>query len=171
MKSVCDLVTSDRVDIVVAAMVGFSGLAPTMSAISAGKVIALANKETLVAAGSIVMGLSRKYHAPILPVDSEHSAIFQCLLAAQGNAIRKIHLTASGGPFRTWDKSRITTATKEMALRHPNWAMGAKTDYQLSHNDEQRIRSDRGTVALRHPGGQDQRHRPSRVYHSLHGRI
>lgn len=126
MKSVCDLVTSDRVDIVVAAMVGFSGLAPTMSAISAGKVIALANKETLVAAGSIVMGLSRKYHAPILPVDSEHSAIFQCLLAAQGNAIRKIHLTASGGPFRTWDKSRITTATKEMALRHPNWAMGAK---------------------------------------------
>ncbi len=126
MKSVCDLVTSDRVDIVVAAMVGFSGLAPTMSAISAGKVIALANKETLVAAGSIVMGLSRKYHAPILPVDSEHSAIFQCLLAAQGNAIRKIHLTASGGPFRTWDKNRITTATKEMALRHPNWTMGAK---------------------------------------------
>lgn len=126
MKSVCDLVTSDRVDIVVAAMVGFSGLAPTMSAIGAGKVIALANKETLVAAGSIVMGMSRKYNAPILPVDSEHSAIFQCLLAAQGNALRKIHLTASGGPFRTWDKSRISAATKDMALKHPNWSMGAK---------------------------------------------
>ncbi len=126
MKSVCDLVTSDSVDIVVAAMVGFSGLAPTMSAISAGKVIALANKETLVAAGSIVMGLSKKFHAPILPVDSEHSAIFQCLLAAQGNAIHKIHLTASGGPFRTWSKEEISGATKDMALKHPNWNMGAK---------------------------------------------
>ncbi len=126
MKSVCDLVTSDRVDIVVAAMVGFSGLAPTMAAIGAGKVIALANKETLVAAGSIVMGMSKKYHAPILPVDSEHSAIFQCLLSAQGNAVHKIHLTASGGPFRTWDKGRISAATKDMALKHPNWSMGAK---------------------------------------------
>ena len=126
MKSVCDLVTSDSIDIVVASMVGFSGLAPTISAIKAGKVIALANKETLVAAGSIVMGLSKKYNAPILPVDSEHSAIFQCLLAAQGNKVRKIHLTASGGPFRTWDKEKITTATKDMALKHPNWSMGAK---------------------------------------------
>lgn len=126
MKSVCDLVTSDRIDIVVTSMVGFSGLAPTLAAIKAGKVIALANKETLVAAGSIVMGLSKKYNAPILPVDSEHSAIFQCLLAAQGNKIRKIHLTASGGPFRTWDKERIAAATKDMALKHPNWDMGAK---------------------------------------------
>ena len=126
MKSVCDLVTSDRIDIVVTSMVGFSGLAPTLAAIKAGKVIALANKETLVAAGQIVMGLSKKYNAPILPVDSEHSAIFQCLLAAQGNKIRKIHLTASGGPFRTWDKERIAAATKDMALKHPNWDMGAK---------------------------------------------
>ena len=126
IKSVCDLVTSDRIDIVVASMVGFSGLAPTLSAIKAGKVIALANKETLVAAGSIVTSLSKKYNAPILPVDSEHSAIFQCLLAAQGNKIRKIHLTASGGPFRTWDKERIAAATKDMALKHPNWDMGAK---------------------------------------------
>ena len=126
MKSVCDLVTSDSIDIVVASMVGFSGLSPTISAIKAGKVIALANKETLVAAGSIVMGLSKKYNAPILPVDSEHSAIFQCLLAAQGNKVRKIHLTASGGPFRTWYKEKITTATKDMALKHPNWSMGAK---------------------------------------------
>ena len=126
IKSVCDLVTSDRIDIVVASMVGFSGLAPTLAAIKAGKVIALANKETLVAAGSIVMGLSRKYNAPILPVDSEHSAIFQCLLAAQGNKVRNIHLTASGGPFRTWEKERIAEATKDMALKHPKWDMGAK---------------------------------------------
>jgi 1-deoxy-D-xylulose-5-phosphate reductoisomerase len=126
IKSVCDLVTSDRIDIVVASMVGFSGLAPTLSAIKAGKVIALANKETLVAAGSIVTSLSKKYNAPILPVDSEHSAIFQCLLAAQGNKVRKIHLTASGGPFRNWDKERIAKATKDMALKHPNWDMGAK---------------------------------------------
>lgn len=126
MKSVCDLVASDRVDIVVAAMVGFSGLEPTISAIKAGKVIALANKETLVAAGSIVTALSKQHNAPILPVDSEHSAIFQCLMASQGNAISKIHLTASGGPFRTWDKDRIAKATKDMALQHPNWNMGAK---------------------------------------------
>ena len=126
MKSVCDLVASDRVDIVVAAMVGFSGLEPTISAIKAGKVIALANKETLVAAGSIVTALSKQHNAPILPVDSEHSAIFQCLMASQGNAISKIHLTASGGPFRTWDKGRIAKATKDMALQHPNWNMGAK---------------------------------------------
>ena len=126
IKSVCDLVASDRVDIVVASMVGFSGLAPTIAAIKAGKVIALANKETLVAAGSIVMDLSRKCGAPILPVDSEHSAIFQCLLAAQGNKVSKIHLTASGGPFRTWEKDDIAKATKDMALKHPNWNMGAK---------------------------------------------
>jgi len=126
IESVCDLVTGDNIDIVVAAMVGFSGLAPTVAAVKAGKVIALANKETLVAAGSVVMGLAEKHHAPILPVDSEHSAIFQCLLAAQGNALSRIHLTASGGPFRTWDKTRIASATKDMALRHPNWNMGAK---------------------------------------------
>ncbi|MCQ2139326.1 MAG: 1-deoxy-D-xylulose-5-phosphate reductoisomerase [Bacteroidales bacterium] len=126
INSVCDLVTSDSVDIVVASMVGFSGLAPTMAAIRAGKVIALANKETLVAAGSIVMAEAEKYHAPILPVDSEHSAIFQCLLAAQGNAVAKLHITASGGPFRTWDREKIATATKSMALKHPNWNMGAK---------------------------------------------
>jgi len=124
--SVCQLVASDNIDIVVAAMVGFSGLAPTISAIKAGKIIALANKETLVAAGSIVMDLAEKHNAPILPVDSEHSAIFQCLLAAQGNKIRKIHLTASGGPFRTWDRDRIERATKDSALKHPNWNMGAK---------------------------------------------
>ena len=126
IKSACELVSGDNIDIVVASMVGFSGLAPTIAAVKAGKIIALANKETLVAAGSVVMGLAEEHHAPILPVDSEHSAIFQCLLAAQGNKFKRIHLTASGGPFRTWDKDRIAKATKDMALKHPNWNMGAK---------------------------------------------
>ena len=126
VDSICELVRAEQTDIVVAAMVGFSGLQPTVSAIKAGKIIALANKETLVAAGSIIMELSKQYNAPILPVDSEHSAIFQCLLCAQGNTLTKIHLTASGGPFRTWDKDRIARATASEALRHPNWNMGAK---------------------------------------------
>ena len=126
IKSACELVGGEEVDIVVAAMVGFSGLEPTLAAIRAGKIIALANKETLVAAGDIVMSMARRYEAPILPVDSEHSAIFQCLLAAQGNAVARIHLTASGGPFRTWDRDRIAAATRSDALKHPNWNMGAK---------------------------------------------
>lgn len=124
--SLCELVKSDNVDIVVGAMVGFSGLRPTLAALEAGKIVALANKETLVAAGSIVTEVMRKHEAVILPVDSEHSAIFQCLLAAQGNAVEKIHLTASGGPFRTWDKAQIAGATVAQALKHPNWSMGAK---------------------------------------------
>lgn len=124
--SVCDLVKSDRVDIVVAAMVGFSGLRPTLAAIDAGKIIALANKETLVAAGSVVMKRAGMHGAPILPVDSEHSAIFQCLLGAQGNCLSRIHLTASGGPFRTWEKDKIAAAKASEALKHPNWSMGAK---------------------------------------------
>jgi len=132
IDSVCDLVTSENIDIVVASMVGFSGLRPTLAAIKAGKIIALANKETLVAAGSIVMKEAREHNAPILPVDSEHSAIFQCLLAAQGNAVTKIHLTASGGPFRTWERSRIEKATKDMALKHPRWDMGAKVTIDSS---------------------------------------
>ena len=124
--SACDLVAAEAVDIVIAAMVGFSGLRPTVAALKAGKAIALANKETLVAAGALVMDLSRRHRAPILPVDSEHSAIFQCLLGAGENRAAKIHLTASGGPFRTWDRDRIAAADKSMALKHPNWSMGAK---------------------------------------------
>jgi 1-deoxy-D-xylulose-5-phosphate reductoisomerase len=107
-------------------MVGFSGLRPTLSAIRAGKAIALANKETLVAAGSLVMAESARLSSPIYPVDSEHSAIFQCLMGAQGNAVEKIHLTASGGPFRTWPREKIADARKQQALKHPNWDMGAK---------------------------------------------
>lgn len=126
MDSACSLVEAEDIDIVLTALVGFSGLRPTISAIKAGKIIALANKETLVAGGSVVMDLAKKYNSPILPVDSEHSAIFQCLLGATGNPISRIHLTASGGPFRTWDRDRIAAATKNEALKHPQWTMGAK---------------------------------------------
>lgn len=126
IDALCSLVAADGIDIVVASMVGFSGLRPTLAAIRAGKTIALANKETLVAAGAIVMGEARSRGVSILPVDSEHSAIFQCLLGAGENAIRRIHLTASGGPFRTWDRTRIAAATRAEALKHPNWSMGAK---------------------------------------------
>ena len=126
IEAACDLVTGDNVDIVVASMVGFSGLRPTLSAIRAGKDIALANKETLVAAGSVVMAEAQRCGVKILPVDSEHSAIFQCLQAAGGNPVERIHLTASGGPFRTWPREKIEKAGKDLALKHPNWNMGAK---------------------------------------------
>lgn len=126
MQSVCDLVGSDSIDIVLTSMVGFSGLRSTLAAIDAGKTIALANKETLVAAGSVVMKRALEKRVAILPVDSEHSAIFQCLMGAKGNGIEKIHLTASGGPFRTWSAERIATAKAAEALRHPNWTMGNK---------------------------------------------
>ena len=124
--ALCDVVADPEIDTVVAAMVGFSGLRPTLAAIRADKIIALANKETLVAAGALVMGLAAERHIPILPIDSEHSAIYQCLQAAGRNRPRRIHLTASGGPFRTWDRERIAAATPAEALRHPNWDMGAK---------------------------------------------
>ena len=126
MKSVCDLVCGDNIDIVLTSMVGFSGLESTISAVKAGKTIALANKETLVAAGELVMSLAAKHKARILPVDSEHSAIFQCLMGSAGAEIEKIHLTASGGPFRTWSREDIAAATPAQALKHPNWSMGSK---------------------------------------------
>lgn len=126
MDSVCALVWSEDIDIVLTALVGFSGLRPTVSAIEAGKIIALANKETLVAGGSVVMALAKKHNAPILPVDSEHSAIFQCLMGAAGNPLTRIHLTASGGPFRSWTKEEIAAVTRKEALKHPQWKMGAK---------------------------------------------
>ena len=126
MQSVCDLVTGDNIDIVLTSMVGFSGLSSTVAAVGAGKTIALANKETLVAAGKIVMDLAAKTGARILPVDSEHSAIFQCLMGSAGAPIEKIHLTASGGPFRTWSMEDIAKATRAQALNHPNWNMGSK---------------------------------------------
>lgn len=126
IDSVCDLVSMPSVDIVVTAMVGYAGLKPTISAVKAGKTIALANKETLVVAGELIKDLALKHHAPILPVDSEHSAIFQCLAGEITNPIEKIILTASGGPFRKHSLEELKHVTKADALKHPNWDMGAK---------------------------------------------
>ena len=125
-EALCQVVTEDPVDIVLTALVGFAGLRPTISAIRAHKPIALANKETLVVAGELIDALAAENNVHILPVDSEHSAIFQCLVGEIGNPIEKILLTASGGPFRTFTKEQLTQVTKEQALKHPNWSMGAK---------------------------------------------
>lgn len=122
--ALCEVVQDENVDIVLASMVGFAGLRPTISAIKAKKVIALANKETLVVAGELMNRLAAEYQVPILPVDSEHSAIFQCL--EPGNRIEKILLTASGGPFRRYSEEELKTVTKAQALTHPTWNMGAK---------------------------------------------
>ena len=116
----------DAADIVLTAMVGYAGLQPTIRAIRAGKRIALANKETLVVAGDLVGRLAAEHHAPIVPVDSEHSAIFQCLAGEAGNPVEKVILTASGGPFRTCTLDELRRATPAQALKHPNWSMGAK---------------------------------------------
>lgn len=124
--AIAKMVQSESIDMVLTAMVGYSGLRPTISAIKAGKAIALANKETLVVAGELIMKLATEHKVPILPVDSEHSAIFQCLTGAYDNPIEKILLTASGGPFRRKTLEELATVTKAQALRHPNWTMGAK---------------------------------------------
>jgi len=125
IKSICDIVGGDNIDMVLTAMVGFSGLEPTVAAIRAGKAIALANKETLVAAGQIVMAMAKKYGAPIIPVDSEHSAIFQCLQGERAR-VEKIILTASGGPFFRKSAKELESVTIADALNHPNWKMGEK---------------------------------------------
>ncbi len=125
-EAIADMVTMPTIDVVVAAMVGYAGLRPTIAAICAGKTIALANKETLVVAGDIICRLAQEHHTPILPVDSEHSAIFQSLVGEGNNEIEKILLTASGGPFRTFSLEQMRTVTAAQALRHPNWDMGAK---------------------------------------------
>lgn len=124
--AIAQMVTMPSIDVVVAAMVGYAGLRPTIEAIKAGKTIALANKETLVVAGEIICALAQQYHAPILPVDSEHSAIFQSLVGEDRSEIEKILLTASGGPFRTYTLDQMRQVTAAEALKHPNWEMGAK---------------------------------------------
>ena len=124
--AIAEVVTMPSIDIVVAAMVGYAGLRPTIEAIKAGKTIALANKETLVVAGEIICDLALQHHTPILPVDSEHSAIFQSLVGEDRSEIEKILLTASGGPFRTFSLEQMRTVTAADALKHPNWEMGAK---------------------------------------------
>ena len=125
-NALCQVAGNGEVDIVLTALVGFAGLRPTVTAIRAHKQIALANKETLVVAGELVTQLACDNHAPILPVDSEHSAIFQSLMGDERNEIEKIILTASGGPFRKFTLEELKTVTPAMALRHPNWDMGAK---------------------------------------------
>lgn len=123
--AICQVVQEQAIDVVLTAMVGFAGLRPTISAIEAHKTIALANKETLVVAGALITELALRHHAAIIPVDSEHSAIFQCLMGEQ-SPIEKIILTASGGPFRNFTQEQLQHVTKEQALKHPNWDMGAK---------------------------------------------
>jgi len=125
-SALVSVVESDHVDVVLTAMVGYVGLLPTIHAIKAGKDIALANKETLVVAGEVITALAKQHNVSIYPVDSEHSAIFQCLAGEQDNAIEKIILTASGGPFRGKDRAFLAHVTKAQALKHPNWSMGAK---------------------------------------------
>jgi len=120
------VVENDNVDTVLTALVGYAGLKPTIKAIKAKKAIALANKETLVVAGALITELAKKEGVNIYPVDSEHSAIFQCLAGEWENPIEKIYLTASGGPFRGWSKEKLVNVKKEQALKHPNWEMGAK---------------------------------------------
>jgi len=124
--AVADLVTFPSVDIVVAAMVGYAGLRPTMEAVRAGKTVALANKETLVVAGELIQQLASQYHAAVLPVDSEHSAIFQSLVGEEPQSVDKLLLTASGGPFWRHTAEQLQHVTAAEALRHPNWEMGAK---------------------------------------------
>ena len=124
--ALCQIVEADPIDMVLTAMVGFAGLAPTIHAIKARKKICLANKETLVVAGELIRNLATEYHAPILPVDSEHSAIFQCLVGEDENEIDKILLTCSGGPFRLFSDERLKEVTASEALKHPTWDMGAK---------------------------------------------
>ncbi|GAB4342227.1 MAG: 1-deoxy-D-xylulose-5-phosphate reductoisomerase [Flammeovirgaceae bacterium] len=125
-KALTEVVQSDKIHIVLTAMVGYAGLFPTIAAIRSGKHIALANKETLVVAGELITRLAKKHKVDLYPVDSEHSAIFQCLVGESQNPIEKIILTASGGPFRGKDKNFLKTVTKTQALKHPNWRMGAK---------------------------------------------
>lgn len=125
-QAIDDIVTAGPIDMVLTAMVGFAGLSPTISAIKAHKKICLANKETLVVAGELICRLAAENHAPILPVDSEHSAIFQSIVGEGDNDIEKILLTASGGPFRTFSKEQLAKVTKADALHHPTWEMGAK---------------------------------------------
>lgn len=125
-EAISDVTEMDTIDLVVIALVGFAGLKPTLTALQAGKPIAIANKETLVVAGEIVTKLAREKAVNIYPVDSEHSAIFQCLAGEFHNPVELIYLTASGGPFRGKDREYLATVTKEQALKHPNWSMGSK---------------------------------------------
>ena len=135
-NALCSVVEMEQLDIVLTALVGYAGLQPTIRAINAGKNIALANKETLVVAGQLITNLAAEKGVNIYPVDSEHSAIFQCLVGEFHNPIEKIILTASGGPFRGKNTDFLKSVTKEQALKHPNWDMGAKNHHRFRLIDE-----------------------------------
>ena len=126
VNTLAEVVQSDYIDLVLVSLVGYAGLLPTINAIKGGKEIALANKETLVVAGDLVRSLSQRHQVPIYPVDSEHSAIYQCLIGEENNKLEKIYLTASGGPFRKFTREELKDVTTEQALKHPNWSMGNK---------------------------------------------
>lgn len=126
VNALAEIVKSKDIDLVLVSLVGYAGLLPTINAIRSGKEIALANKETLVVAGDLVNSLAREYQVPIYPVDSEHSAIYQCLIGEENNNVEKIYLTASGGPFRSFSKEQMEHVSKDQALKHPNWSMGNK---------------------------------------------
>ena len=147
-KAIASVVQMDTIDMVLTAMVGYAGLLPTIKAIEAGKSIALANKETLVVAGELITRLAAQKGVNIYPVDSEHSAIFQCLVGEFHNPIEKIILTASGGPFRGKSPEFLSTVTKAQALKHPNWTMGAKITIDSATLDEQRAGSHRSQVVV-----------------------
>ena len=137
--AITQVVQSEPIDMVLTAMVGYAGLKPTIAAIKAGKAIALANKETLVVAGELITALAVEHKVPILPVDSEHSAIFQCLAGEWENPVEKILLTASGGPFRTKTMEELATVTKAQALKHPNWSDGSEDHNRFGVDDEQGV--------------------------------
>ncbi len=126
MEGIIECVTADDVDLVVISVAGMIGLGPTIEAIKSKKAIALASKEVLVAGGELVMALVKKHNVQFLPIDSEHSAILQCILGSKNSEIEKLYLTASGGPFRGWKKDKLQLVTTEMALNHPTWKMGGK---------------------------------------------
>jgi len=126
VNTLAEIVQSEDIDLVLVSLVGYAGLLPTINAIKSGKEIALANKETLVVAGDLIKSLSREHQVPIYPVDSEHSAIYQCLIGEENNDVEKIYLTASGGPFRGFSSEQMQHVTREQALKHPNWSMGNK---------------------------------------------
>ena len=174
-EALCQIVQEKPIDIVLTAMVGYAGLRPTINAIRARKAIALANKETLVVAGELINQLARVNRTPILPVDSEHSAIFQCLAGEAGNAIEKVILTASGGPFRTFSHEQLKTVTKEQALRHPNWDMGAKITIDsasmMNKGFEVIEAKYRGQVAFRRTAGPNRSSSPSAIGHTQHGTV
>ncbi len=143
------IVAAPEIDTVVAAIVGAAGLQSTWAALEAGKKVALANKETLVMAGPLVMALAARTGAEILPIDSEHSAVFQCLQSGHRGEVRRIILTASGGPFRNFTPEQLARVSVEQALEHPTWDMGPKITIDSGYHDEQSARGGRGALALR----------------------